>query len=103
MNEDMGNDLGPEPCQPIGCDNDIHISGCVFESKAINLSIIDFNDLMSAANVEDIPAVGKIINTLTIEKLSVLRESLSLLQTITYITYLDKYKKEPIARLKDKE
>lgn len=22
----------PEPCQPIGCDNGIHVSGCFFEA-----------------------------------------------------------------------
>lgn len=34
MNEDMGGDLGPEPCHPIGCDNGYHLPGCVFEEKA---------------------------------------------------------------------
>lgn len=32
MNEDMGDNLGPEPCQPIGCDAGFHLSGCIFEN-----------------------------------------------------------------------
>lgn len=32
MNEDMGDNLGPEPCQPIGCDNGYHLPGCIYET-----------------------------------------------------------------------
>ena len=41
MNEDMGGDLGPQPCQSIGCDNGYHLSGCVFGSTMARAEQLD--------------------------------------------------------------